>query len=342
MNTTINELQRGRLQTLTGVVERITDEDEFILNDGTGRIQIDANLDDRWLPIAVNQTLTVVGRLDGNDFDDFDDFDDNDFDNGLEDDFDAFKISRVNGTVILDRMPSDAIDPPSGPNSPSDGTPITPGRRSPLRTFSGRIERITDEDEFILRSGSRRIRVDANLPNDRRLPLSSGQRVTVLGRFDDDFELQAQRISRANGRVIFNRQNAQAFSTGEDILVGSPRHDRLNGGNGNDMLVGQGGRDLLTGGTGQDRFVYESIRDRGDRITDFSTAEDVIDLRSLLDRSLYSSPQPFVDYVQLVALGSSTVVRIDPDGDRSNRGAQALVTLDNVAATALSASNFLV
>lgn len=212
MNTTINALQRGRLQTLIGVVERITDEDEFILNDGTGRISIDANLDDRRLPIAVNQTLTVIGRLDGNNFDDFDD---DDFDNDLDDDFDAFKISRANGTVILDRLPSGAIDPAPGPNSPSDGTPITPGRRAPLRTFSGRIERITDEDEFILRSGSRRVRVDANLPNDRRLPVSSGQRVTVLGRFDDDFELQAQRISRANGRVIFNRQNAQAFSTGD-------------------------------------------------------------------------------------------------------------------------------
>ena len=71
-------------------------------------------------------------------------------------------------------------------------------------------------------------------------------------------------------------------STGRDILtagrswsiiIGYNGNDRLNGGYGNDTLSGGGGNDTLTGGTGADRFIFNSVGDGLDTITDFNSAE---------------------------------------------------------------------
>ena len=222
-------------------------------------------------------------------------------------------------------------------------SPIRNLQLGSLQTISGRVARITDEDEFILQGGKRRIRVDAGLENDRRLPVSRGDRVTVVGRLDDDsFEFEARRITKQNGSTIFDRLKAKAASANDDVLVGGRKGDRFHGGSGNDTLVGKFGSDTLTGGLGSDRFVYESIRDRGDQITDFSPYGDVIDLSKIFANPTYNSSQPFADYVRLVQQGSRTIVQIDPDGDSGNSSFRTLVTLNNVTATELSTNNFLV
>lgn len=216
-------------------------------------------------------------------------------------------------------------------------------KRGSIQTIEGRVTRITDEDEFILRDASRSIKVEADLEDDRRLPISRGDRLTVIGRLDsDDFELKARRITRANGSLAFDRLRSRPASNGDDILVGGRRNDRLNGGRGDDVIVGRFGKDTLTGGVGRDRFVYESFRDRGDRITDFSPRQDVIDLSQIFASPRYSSSQPFADYVQLRQRGSRTVVRIDPDGDGGINGFRPLVTLNNVRANTLTENNFLI
>lgn len=328
MNTSINNLQRGTTQTIVGTIERITDEDEFILVDGTGQIKVDANLDnDRRLSVIQNSTVTVTGQLDNDDFD-----------------FDALKITQSDGTVLLDRLTSSPNTSNDDVLNQSNGiVSVNQLTRGSVQTISGRIVRITDEDEFILTDGTRRIRVDANLNNDRRLAVSRGDTVTVIGRLDDDdFEFQARRITKANGTSIFDRLRSKAASTNDDVLVGGRKNDRLNGGAGNDVLVGKFGKDTLTGGAGRDRFVYENVRDRSDQMTDFSTSEDVIDLSKIFSTSSYNSSQPFTDYLRIEQLGSRTVVRIDADGDNGSGGFKKLVTLDNVTATDLSTSNFLV
>ena len=61
---------------------------------------------------------------------------------------------------------------------------------------------------------------------------------------------------------------------GDDTLVGKDGFfDTLYGGNGNDVLAGGVGKDILTGGTGADRFVFNSVGDGVDIITDFNSAE---------------------------------------------------------------------
>ena len=79
-------------------------------------------------------------------------------------------------------------------------------------------------------------------------------------------------------------------SKGNDLLNGSGSRDRLfgergrdiiRGGSGNDLIIGGFGKDELTGGQGRDRFVYESVKDFGDTITDFEIIKDKIDLRKI-------------------------------------------------------------
>ena len=60
---------------------------------------------------------------------------------------------------------------------------------------------------------------------------------------------------------------------GADVLSGGGGADTLNGGGGADILIGGAGRDLLTGGEGADRFVFTTVWDAGDTITDFDAGD---------------------------------------------------------------------
>ena len=60
--TAIADAQRGTMVTLQGVVERITDEDEFRLRDGTGAIKVD--LGPQWVMVDVGEAVTVAGFMD--------------------------------------------------------------------------------------------------------------------------------------------------------------------------------------------------------------------------------------------------------------------------------------
>lgn len=74
-------------------------------------------------------------------------------------------------------------------------------------------------------------------------------------------------------------------SPGDDRIFGLGGSDTINGGAGNDLLYGDAGADLLTGGPGADVFAYRGAADSPlsgfDRITDFQTGVDKIDLRAI-------------------------------------------------------------
>lgn len=83
--TPIGELQRNRNVTISGQVIGISG-DEFMLNDGTGEILVDTN-DRKLTNLSVGEQVTVVGEYD-------------------DDDFDAFSITRQDGTTIQLRSAS--------------------------------------------------------------------------------------------------------------------------------------------------------------------------------------------------------------------------------------------
>ena len=64
---------------------------------------------------------------------------------------------------------------------------------------------------------------------------------------------------------------------GNDLIIGNGLNNLLKAGAGNDILVTGDGRDTLTGGTGNDIFVF-THKGVGDRVTDFETGKDKIDL----------------------------------------------------------------
>jgi Ca2+-binding RTX toxin-like protein len=70
---------------------------------------------------------------------------------------------------------------------------------------------------------------------------------------------------------------------GNDELAGGTGGDTLAGGDGDDLLIGGNGADTMTGGADADTFRWSSQFESGlgasaDRITDFATGTDLIDL----------------------------------------------------------------
>jgi Ca2+-binding RTX toxin-like protein len=108
---------------------------------------------------------------------------------------------------------------------------------------------------------------------------------------------------------------------GDDNLLGGAGNDTLNGGDGNDVLDGGDGTNSLTGGSGNDRFVF--LKTSGNEtITDFNTAQDVVDLSGDDGYDSYSAIQS----------GENVIITL------SN---QHKITLQNVLLQNLTANNFL-
>ncbi|MGA7936844.1 MAG: calcium-binding protein, partial [Kovacikia sp.] len=133
---------------------------------------------------------------------------------------------------------------------------------------------------------------------------------------------------------------------GDDTLYGYAGGDTILGGNGNDRIVGGQGADILTGGSGNDMFVYNSITDAGDRITDFTVGSDKIVLTDVVNSSGWHSSNLFADGFLMTRQASNgmAVLLIDPDGRAGRTYFPApFILFDNVSAAALgNMSNFMV
>lgn len=128
---------------------------------------------------------------------------------------------------------------------------------------------------------------------------------------------------------------------GNDFLVGGNGLDVLKGGNGQDILIGGKEADTLKGGKGRDQFIFRTLEQKGDVIKDF-TRQDVIGLAEIFGSENYGSSNLVDDYLQIKQVGSSTVVRIDPDGDTGSNPFEVLTTLNNTNVSILNDANFVV
>ncbi len=83
------------------------------------------------------------------------------------------------------------------------------------------------------------------------------------------------------GSVVSNAAGGEVRGEfGNDTLRGGRSVDRFNGGADDDRLTGGLAKDILTGGTGKDQFIFNSVAEAGDTITDFSVADDTIVVRA--------------------------------------------------------------
>jgi Ca2+-binding RTX toxin-like protein len=144
---------------------------------------------------------------------------------------------------------------------------------------------------------------------------------------------------------------------GDDVLVASryyysrPHRLTLLGGDGNDSFAVSQWSDasnpiVATGGAGRDLFKLDGA-DLGPRagyiVTDFQAGAngDLIELGQLKNQ-FAKGVNPFTDgHLRLLQSGSDTLLQYDGDGSAGNHDSfQTLLTLKNVAATSLTAANF--
>ncbi|NEO57007.1 MAG: ExeM/NucH family extracellular endonuclease [Okeania sp. SIO3B5] len=127
-------------------------------------------------------------------------------------------------------------------------------------------------------------------------------------------------------------------STPGEVIEGTRRRDNLIGTDGDDTITGFRNRDILTGGGGDDTFVYTSIVDARDIITDFEVGSDKIDLAAVFDGVSFVGVDPIADgYVGFRSRrGNTTVVTIDPDGTAGNARARSFLLVQDVSPAELN------
>ncbi|MBI3381036.1 MAG: ExeM/NucH family extracellular endonuclease [Aquabacterium sp.] len=125
-------------------------------------------------------------------------------------------------------------------------------------------------------------------------------------------------------------------------INGTSRSETIVGTPGDDRITGGAGADVITGGAGRDVFVYTSLRDALDTLTDFTPGEDRIDL-SAVAASLRASAGSGTDliaagFIQLVDTSAGLEIQIDSDGYAGTAGARTLVRLQGVTRSQLQTS----
>ncbi|RUS98538.1 hypothetical protein DSM106972_081670 [Dulcicalothrix desertica PCC 7102] len=128
-------------------------------------------------------------------------------------------------------------------------------------------------------------------------------------------------------------------------ILGTSGYDELTGSSKGERIIGLQGADKLTGKGGNDQFVYTSIRDKGDTITDFEVGKDTIVFTQLLDslvRGGYTGTNAFTDgYVRVVegSISNNFKVEIDADGFTGRDIFQPFITVNVASGGALNNPN---
>ena len=136
----------------------------------------------------------------------------------------------------------------------------------------------------------------------------------------------------------FARNDRLSGNGGNDSLFGGDHHDLLDGGEGDDSIIGGRGKDRLTGGDGKDIFIYNKLSERGDTIVDFQSGVDKIDVKAIT--SAYDSNADPFDYINLRQSGSSTIVRMNRNGNLTRPRYQDLAILQNVEISEIAEADF--
>jgi hypothetical protein len=133
--------------------------------------------------------------------------------------------------------------------------------------------------------------------------------------------------------------------SGDDWTMGGTGTDVLLGGTGNDILAGGADADMLTGGSGTDVFVFETLADGNDTITDFNAQEDLLDLRAVFAATQFgnlTATSRFQQFIKVEQVGANAVVKLDGDGIGASPTFSVLATLNNTTAATIGARNFIV
>lgn len=198
---------------------------------------------------------------------------------------------------------------------------------SPLNTLEQNLTNLTEtlpENErysFIFQGNSQSL--DHILVSDS---LDEGAEFDIVN-VNSEFAETNQRASDHDPLIV-----SLNLPTPGEVIEGTRRRDNLTGTDGDDTITGFRNRDTLTGGGGDDTFVYTSIVDAGDIITDFEVGSDKIDLAEVLEGVGFAGFDPIADgYVGFrPSRGNTTILTIDPDGAAGNGRARSFLLVEDV------------
>ncbi|MDC8771948.1 ExeM/NucH family extracellular endonuclease [Roseateles albus] len=124
-------------------------------------------------------------------------------------------------------------------------------------------------------------------------------------------------------------------------LKGTVGRDVMLGTDGDDIIEGGAGADTLTGGKGRDQFVYTSMIDAGDTITDFTPADDLLDLGQLMRALGISSADPLASgHVVCSNANGAAMIGINAAGTGGVTRSRPLVQLKGLSCDKLSTANY--
>lgn len=156
-----------------------------------------------------------------------------------------------------------------------------------------------------------------------------------LGRVNaaDGDEITANLYGKENafdlhGRIIDTAAGVVVAGT---IKIGTAGRDTIVGTAGDDTITGGGSADNLTGGAGADMFVYNSMREGGDTINDFTPYADSIKITGV---SFTGNQAQAVEdgFLRLVDVAGGASLQVDTDGVDGPAVFRTLVTLKGLTA----------
>lgn len=131
------------------------------------------------------------------------------------------------------------------------------------------------------------IRSESSTRGDEAITVDLNAGEALTGPISKEFLISIENVTGTLlGDIISGNDGPNVLKglDGDDNLNGFGGNDTLIGGPGIDFLFGDGGNDILTGNSGTDGFFFRvaPTAENADRITDFTTSEDVIVLSAAI------------------------------------------------------------
>ncbi len=111
-------------------------------------------------------------------------------------------------------------------------------------------------------------------------------------------------------------------NSGGNLLKGLGGADTINGGAGADRIYGGLGADVMTGGLDADRFIFQTLSEStvaaSDRVTDFNTLQDLIDLTAIDANTALTGNQAFTWADSFTGVRGQAVLTYDAASNTSS------------------------
>ncbi len=196
-------------QTVTGTVETIVDDDDFILNYGFGRSLVDlGSLSVRQTGLTPGESISMIVR------------------EADSQDIEPASITRSNGFTV--QVPPDSDDfsddfdrgssePTLNPGAGTNFGPLQVPAVVPGQTVTGTVETIVDDDDFILNYGFGRSLVDLGSLSVRQTGLTPGESISMIVREADSQDIEPASITRSNGFTVQVPPDSDDFSSSSSL-----------------------------------------------------------------------------------------------------------------------------